>query len=62
MLDADTLPSFASSISTALSTANAYFPVTTLGIMLGLVMAQRVGMVLWRLIVFIYQNFPAKAT
>lgn len=44
------------------STANGYFPVVILAVCLLAIVGYRVVLTLWRLVLFIYEHFPFKAT
>lgn len=49
-------------IGGAVAGANAFFPVVHVGICIGLVIAARIFLALWDLLVFIYDRVPFKAT
>lgn len=56
------LESFAFTVGGGLALAETYFPVTLLASCMGAVMGLRLAMVLWQFVVFVYENFPGKAT
>jgi hypothetical protein len=41
---------------------NGYFPVTVLGVCLVIVLGLKVALSLWRIVVFVYEHIPFKAT
>lgn len=41
---------------------NGYFPLTVLGVCLAVIVVLKVGLLVWRLIVFVYELFPFKMT
>lgn len=62
IVNLDGLAGFGVSIGSGLATANTYFPVGLLGVCLGVVLAVRLGLIGWQFVMFVYRNFPGKAT
>lgn len=52
----------ASGLGDGLATANTFFPVTTLGTCLGIVLAVRLFLFAWDFLVWLYDKVPFKAT
>lgn len=56
------LSDFSASVGGWVTTANGFFPVTTLGVCIGLVLAARLFVLAVRLVVFVYDLIPLKFT
>lgn len=66
MIPAYSLPQGLSALSgtlgESLAAGNAYFPVASLGIALGIALGARVFIAAWAVLVWVYDKFPFKAT
>lgn len=51
-----------SNVGSALAGANSVFPVVQLGLCLGVIVAARVFILGWAVVVWLYDKFPFKAT
>lgn len=53
---------FGTSMGSAVAGANGVFPVVTLGVVIGALLALRLAMFVWHGIVFVYKLIPLKGT
>ena len=57
-VDVTALAAVGGSIGSTASTLNGYFPVATVGVVLVLLLALQVGLLLWRVVIFVYNLIP----
>lgn len=60
--DTSAFSTMSTSIGSAASSANGYFPVSVLGWCLVLILGVKVALLAWRVVLFVYELIPFKMT